>query len=275
MNKTRMIHIVGSGPRSGTTLMQEIIRSCCDVTWSPPHELSIKRRPVRYGGITLTKDPGDTLFISEFLKRIDELYVIYMMRDPRDVICSKHRLSPEKYWCSLRYWNLFTKIYEDKLRDSERVTLVKYEDLVLNPRAVETQLRDFLPFLEFNKTLADYHKGAKPSAAALQALGEVRSIDSSSVGNWRKNLSRVKSQLAMHGDISGDLIRCGYESDRKWLKSLDTVEVLDEETHWPEFFSDDDLNQRRRGVTLAALLMQGMLFVDRFRRQKLERTPRN
>ncbi len=61
---------------------------------------------------------------------------------------------------------------------------------------------------------------AKPSAKSTAALGGARPITPASVGNWRKQKSFLKAQIALYGDIDKTLIKLGYEKDTQWLDEL-------------------------------------------------------
>ncbi len=55
------IHIVGCGPRTGTTLIAEMMAACFEIDLYPKHESSIYTRPTRPAKIFLTKRPRDIL----------------------------------------------------------------------------------------------------------------------------------------------------------------------------------------------------------------------
>src|SRR5690554_6251864 len=114
MNKYR-IHIVGSGPRTGTTLLHEIMKTCYEFDFASKHEDSINRSNkqigINYSSI-LTKQPSE-LYGIEYPLMVDKnLFVICMIRDPRDMVCSFHGRYPNEYWASLRYWKQFLHCYK-------------------------------------------------------------------------------------------------------------------------------------------------------------------
>lgn len=79
-----------------------------------------------------------------------------------------------------------------------------------------------------------------------------RPIESSTIGNWRNHLPRIKQQIQIHGDISDDLIDLGYETDKKWLNELKNVEAQDFPTIQKERFSKSELRARKRRGIIAA-----------------------
>ena len=88
---------------------------------------------------------------------------------------------------------------------------------------------------------------------SLQALGSLRPIDRSSMGVWRQHLPRVAGQLRIHGSISDDLIRYGYEPNRDWEVLLEGIEPDLKASHQPERFSFGIRWKLRRGRYSEAL----------------------
>ena len=239
------IHIVGCGPRSGTTLMAEMMIACFEIDLHTQHEDSIYARPTCKANIFLTKLPRDILVAGPMLQVTPNLHVIYMLRDPRDMITSKHKKDPDRYWASLRYWKTYTR-YGRKLQNHPRFITLRYEDLVMQPDQVQASLMQRMPFLKKRGPFSRYHEFAQPSKDSLDAMLGMRPVSSVSIGNWRKHLPRVVGQLQIHGTISQDLITYGYETDETWLNELKGIEPDLSQSHWPEHFSQQELRQRMR-----------------------------
>ena len=179
------------------------------------------------------------------------LYAIYMLRDPRDMVVSRHGADAKRYWASLKYWKTYTP-YARRLDSHSRFIMVRYEDLVAQPDAVQAHLMERMPFLVSRGPFSQYHELAQPSEAAMKALRGVRPVSSASVGSWRKHLPRVVGQLQRHGSITEDLIAYGYEEDDTWERELEGIEPDLEASHWPEHFSKQVLRKQRRGRYLMA-----------------------
>ena len=78
-NKAKIrIHIVGCGPRTGTTLMAEMAIACFDIDAYTEHEDPIYTRPNQPANIFLTKRPRDILVAGPMLRLLSNLYVIYL-----------------------------------------------------------------------------------------------------------------------------------------------------------------------------------------------------
>jgi len=124
------IHVVGSSPRSGTSLLMEMMINCFEIDLYPEHEARLGKCPPGKGKIFLTKSPKDIVIVDKSLKIMKNLHVIYMMRDPRDSAASFHRNFKGQYYGDFRYWKNFLPYYE-KVKNHPRFLHLKYEDLVL------------------------------------------------------------------------------------------------------------------------------------------------
>ena len=246
MNMKR-VHIVGSGPRTGTTLMFEVMVACCEFDHFCKHEDRIFIDPPEKGDIFLTKAPQDTLVVEPILKVDPGLYVICMIRDPRDAIVSKHGTEPDRYWASLRFWKAYIPFWR-RFRHHPRCITVKYEDFVSDPDKIQRILANRMPFLKMKLPFSQYHEATKPSKLSMLALGSVRPIAPLGIGKWQKHLPRVAGQIQLHGSISEDLIELGYEKDDAWMKVLLGVEPDLEKSHWPEYFTKEDVARTKHGI---------------------------
>jgi hypothetical protein len=215
------IHVVGAGPRTGTTLLAECMVSCFAIDAFEPHEASLCRHKKNVG-VYLTKNPVDLHIVSPRLLIDRHLHVIAMLRDPRDVIVSRHRNDPQALLGAAPVLEA-PRAGHSPAATPWRFILVRYEDLVRNPDAVQEALIARMPFLKQRARFSDFHKLTRPSAKSVAAMGSVRPIDSASIGNWRNHLARVAGQIAIHGPISEELIAFGYEPDESWLAALNGV----------------------------------------------------
>lgn len=217
------IHIVGVSGRTGTTLLAECMRCCFEIDGFEEHEAPLTR--MKSGVNTyLTKHPHGIKYLNPRMALDPRLYVICMMRDPRDVIVSRHGKNPDSYFTSLQNWKRHSKIV-DKFKNHERFLVVKYEDLIRNPDDIQSRIATWIPGLTITLPFSAFHDAGEVSQKSQLALNGVRPIDSGNASKWRKHLPRVKEQIELHGDISEDLKRWGYETDDSWLGELDGVEA--------------------------------------------------
>jgi hypothetical protein len=227
----KRIHIVGVSARTGTTLLAECMINCFRIDAFDEHETPLTRHR-RGEGIYLTKNPGDLWAVGPRLAIDPHLHVIVMLRDPRDVIVSRHQRSPERYWAPLGFW-LDRYRYVKTLTGRPRFILVRYEDLVREPDSIQRMLHKRLPFLTEVARFSEFHRLSSPSFRAREALGGVRPIDIASIGRWRQHRARVAGQLQQHEPIVRQLIELGYERDEAWLKELAEVEPDASPSFWP------------------------------------------
>jgi hypothetical protein len=226
------IHVVGLGPRTGTTLMAESMIACFAIDAYDEHEAPVSRLR-RHAEVYLSKSPGDIATIRWRLILDRHFHAICMVRDPRDVVTSRHGNNPDVYWAPLRMWKRSLANGRRSFR-RRRFILVRYEDLATTPDAVQAEIAKRLPFLRKTANFSEFHTRAAPAGPAVTALGGVRAINTDSIGNWRRHLPRVAGQIARHGAIDAELIEFGYEKDRSWLAELDGIEPDMTPSHWSE-----------------------------------------
>ncbi|RLA55352.1 MAG: sulfotransferase family protein, partial [Gammaproteobacteria bacterium] len=130
----KRLHIVGC-PRSGTTLLMELVSTCFASGGYCAHEKNIFEPLEVTGDIYFTKQPNDIKQLRHIFHRDPQLYIIYMGRDPRAVITSKHRESPGQYFCNYRVWRECDSAAR-RYTGHPRFLQLRYEDLVTDPDAV-------------------------------------------------------------------------------------------------------------------------------------------
>jgi hypothetical protein len=258
------IHIVGCSPRSGTTLLAELMAAAFAVH-AEADEVPVSSRPERSVDVYLTTRPQDALTAAFALRALPNLDVICLVRDPRDAVVSIHAADPDRYWAGLKFWNTYEPAV-DRLRGHDRFTMVRYEDLVRDPDAVQQTLATRLPYLDARSSFSAFESGPRPSAQATLALGGVRPVSTASIGVWREHLPRLAGQLAQHGSISPSLVRHGYEPDATWERALDGVEPDLRPSHWPEHFDARALARRRRRTMARTAMTAIAERASRFRR---------
>jgi len=218
---TTNLHIVGC-PRSGTTLLTEMIATCFYIDGSCEHEETIFKVSPDHKGIYLSKKPNDVLWVDRIIDRDPALHVIALMRDPRSVICSVHQGHPGMYFCNYPVWSRAEKAIA-KLAKHPRLLVIRYEDLVSNPDAVQKIITQRFPFLKPKHPLSAFHLHAKASEKSENALGGVREVEASRIVGWQKHLPRLKQQMAKYPQLVDDLKRYQYESGDDWMKELKEV----------------------------------------------------
>jgi hypothetical protein len=241
------IHIVGP-PRSGTTLMLELLVTGFRIDAYCPEEVSVLTLPPDPASVLCTKFPGETHLVAPLLDADPQQWFVFMLRDPRDVIVSRHGLAPDRYWANLWQWRRAWNEVRSRAQH-ERLIVVRYEALARAPDTVQSEIAARLPFLDSKAPFSEYHLHSRPSAQSLQALRSVRPVTVDSVGAWRRNKSRVAGQLLIHGAIAQELIELGYEPDDRWLEELEGVDPDLTPGFWPEQPSAEFAARRRRQLS--------------------------
>ena len=227
------LHIVACSPRSGTTLLSEVMVTCFKFDKHYDHEIRFHLVSADAGQILVTKRPKDTMYMPALIDNDPELYVIYVMRDPRDVIVSRHGKDKSIYYSNIRLWRQL-HAYANQMTGHERFLEVRYEDFVRNPDSTQQMISEKFPWLEKIHEFSEYHEYAQISEKSITAMHSVRPIAPTSVGVWTQHPGRIKGQQMIHGSLSPDLIECGYESTADWEQVLNGVEPDFSRSLYPE-----------------------------------------
>lgn len=257
----KRIHVIGP-PRSGTTLMLELMINCFRFSIVSKREVSLLEVPegIPEEGTICTKNPQDHRLVSSLIDRDQGQWFISMIRDPRDIICSRHGLHPEVYWANLRQWRGWLENTR-AFRNHPRLIEVRYEELSRTPDAVQETVAERLDFIPVTRRFSEFHQVAEPSDQSLRAMGKVRPIDDSSVRRWTGHLPRVAGQIAIHGPITKELVELGYEEDDQWLELLEGVVPDTNPGHWPEFIPEEYARKfqfRQQQLLLAYVQARGL-----------------
>ena len=228
------IHVVGSSPRSGTTLLHALLTAGFRVDSFGEHESSLFDPPPGDSTAYVSKRPRDVLVARQVLKLDPNLWILHIVRDPRDVVVSRHDARPEHYWTNLGIWKRYHAAAR-RAASSPRFLMLRYEDLVRDPDGAQDEISRFLPFLERTHPFSTFHHHVRISPAANDALRGLRPIDTRSIGAWRSDLPRLAAQLALHGPIQRALVELHYERDDRWQALLRGVAPRNGVSRMPEF----------------------------------------
>jgi hypothetical protein len=202
--------------------MFELLTSCFDVGKFGDHEISLFSYPARPDGVFVSKKPNDFIHVSRVIRWDPMLHVIYMQRDPRDVVTSRHNRQPDRYWCDFDIWRHNDALLP-QMRHNPRLFECRYEDLVADPDRVQAEIEARFGFLRRLHAFSDFDKVTTSSAAAQRAMNGVRQVTTSSIGRWRQNLPRLAEQVRRFPDLPQKVVAAGYEPDLSWTAILDGV----------------------------------------------------
>ncbi len=198
-----------------------MMRNAYHWDFAPDSEVKYREFAVGYSGTCLTKRPGGGSLTSILLSH-PSIWLVYMLRDPRDIISSIHGRAPDRYWTSLDQWRKIRKKFVNH-KPHARLIQLRYEDLVSGPDKLQEELERQIPWLEQIGKFSDFHTLARPSQESQLALRTLRKADTNSIGKWHNHLPRVAGQIERYGSIQAELQQDGYERDNSWLQILDGV----------------------------------------------------
>ncbi|MEP6355089.1 MAG: hypothetical protein ABJ081_00205 [Hyphomicrobiales bacterium] len=218
------VHIVGISPRTGTTLLAELMTCCFEFDGWAAHELNIYYSPKPKVARYCSKNPRDLLRVSRYLKRFSKLWVLCMVRDPRDIIVSRHRLAPDTFWSNLGIIEPRFKAL-NRMSNHPRFITVHYEDLVTDPDKIQAELEATIPFLQRKHAFSSFEQVARPAQKSLRAMNGLRAISTDSINRWKNDLPRVKAQIERYSTMDEMLQVLGYETNNEWHGLLDKVKA--------------------------------------------------
>lgn len=258
----KRLHIVGC-PRSGTTLLLELLATCFEFDRRSRFDFSIFKAFDATSGLLLSKQPTDILHLRALLPHDPTLHAICIVRDPRAVIASKDTTT-ESYFSNYRIWKACDNAAR-KLQSHPRVLQIRYEDLVCHPDKVQQTIMRKFRFLVFKHFFSRFEKYAKPDAPALQALNGLRAVEAGGIFKWQQHLARIKSQLLLSPALQRDLEYHGYEENADWQQMLAHVT--------PQQFScryDDSVSIMKEFEQRLRLWFQIRQYIKRAQALKLE-----
>jgi Tfp pilus assembly protein PilF len=211
---------LGGHPRSGTTLIEEIIGAHPNVASLDEPDVGYFVKPItqrmsvsrlnvtrrrymeslqmrvgdkREGKLILEKNPANTRMLPNLLGIVPEMRVIMALRDPRDVVLSIYfqNIPPN----NVRFYSLenFAKAYGNMMdiwllvREWEGFSWIetRYEDIVSNLESEGRRITNFLG-LRWHKNQTTFFETARKRRLYAPTYHDVtKPIYSKSVGRWR------------------------------------------------------------------------------------------
>ena len=221
--------IIAACPRSGTTLLLSILDAYPNIhaiqrqtyafcSWKEkiPDRLDRLYREMILHKISsntnrwLEKTPKNIKYFEEILNYYrDDVKIIHVIRDGRDVITSMHpKHKPNQYWVSPRRWiddvNLGLKFEE-----YPNVLTVKYEDIINN---FNTEIEKLSEFLGENYIPDKSSWIEKTSVKKSKHWADpIQNIHSRSIGRWEKEKHQLIVEDFMNNPEAMELMsRLGY-----------------------------------------------------------------
>lgn len=213
--------VIGGSGRSGTSLLLSILSShpkihviphethaFCPTAYSQP--ITDLNAPFNFDGISsyflnakispnctrfCEKTPKNILFFGRILDFFGEnVRLINIVRDGRDVITSRHPQRPDSFFVHPEQW--IEDVKAGLPYDSHpQVLLVKYEDLIMNYKETIGKICNFIDE-EIHPNMDNWinYTSVKKHSAWNS---NVKDIHSESIGKWKNNEFRERLELIM------------------------------------------------------------------------------
>ena len=185
----RRIYVMGCG-RSGTWLLAGLFATYADL------EIIPKELSVEHFGLFATKKKV-LLLKRDYAAhaRIEQIpaciEIVYIIRHPFDVLTSQNPTTGATYHIAPHRW-LNEMLALQYLLDSKRdhTTIIKYEDLVQEPRNSQTLIAGKLK-LDISHPAEMLDKVFNAPSEAVSAMHGLRAIDTNSIGNYKKDPAKI------------------------------------------------------------------------------------
>jgi len=191
---TLMLHLIGAGYRN--------VRIC--------HGERIPERTGQPNGpVVVGKRPGAIIRLDRLLGQSD-LGVILMIRDPRDVICSRH--VNEQLWAKPDGWVKTARIVSN-YRDHTHVLVVHFERLLKYPGLLQQYIGDRFD-LEIRRPFVEcYEHFDRADKQGMAAMHGARPLDTTRIGHWQRteeDRQRVAEALRTEPELHRWMEMWGY-----------------------------------------------------------------
>lgn len=221
--------------RSGTTLLHQMLLTSVANAWVAPDERSLNKVSRLWPRTIITKRPLDIFDVNDY-SGFRRLCVLIIIRDPRDIITSRHAAVDDDYFIGADYvyhigknnqkfkvskgsmLSTFSQI--KNLANMKNTSLLKYEELVERPENVKTWFERVWG-LKFKRPLESFHLSKELSL--LSPLNGVRSPETTRIGKWKRDpddRQRVIQQFQEFPEMHQILFQFGYEINKDWLQRL-------------------------------------------------------
>ena len=152
----------------------------------------------------------------------DKIYLLNIVRDPRDVLTSTHKLNERKFYVEPQTWIDSVhagKLLAEELGSYEHLLTIRYEDVVSNPLEVSSQLQDKFG-LSLNPKLQDWSR-LKDNLELLDVdqtmtsyMHKLRNFDPATIGKWKEDLEKKNHvEELMQTEEYGPAIRLFMEEN--------------------------------------------------------------
>jgi len=143
----------------------------------------------------LGKLPGVALDVPSLLTHTPDLYVLFMIRDPRAVLTSIHPKDRRQFWAQPARCLAVGQSYLSWEAHERRID-VRFEDLVTQPDEVQTYISERLA-LPMGRSFSTAYHYFRDTPDNILALGGPRPLDPSRVRPWEHSSTACHYLLSL------------------------------------------------------------------------------
>ena len=220
--------IIGSAPRSGSTLLNAILSAHPDIYAIKKQTYAFERWREVDGAYNIEridrlyrefiyrkipkkairwseKTPKNIITFDKILDYHPRALLSHLVRDGRDVITSKHpKHTPDQYWVSAERW-IRDVSFGLRFKDHPRLLTIKYEDLIQHYDETIQKLCNYLS-LSMHPNFSDWHQHAT-IRTSKHWNSSVQKIYPNAVGKWKKEEHRDRYNEFMKNREAVDLLK--------------------------------------------------------------------
>ncbi len=151
------------------------------------------RKKMTENSIICEKTPLHIEFQKELLEIFPKAHIVYLIRDPRDVVASLKTCpwSTSNVKLNANYWCKTTNLIQDR----ENSILIKYEDLVETPEVQFGRISQLLQIDIDDKLFQDQAPNEDKESLDPKNLDSYKPIDTSFKDRWKTKLSEPDHEL--------------------------------------------------------------------------------
>lgn len=151
------------------------------------------------------KTPKNIRYLDKILNYFEEeIKIIHIIRDGRDVMLSKHPNAPDKYWVSPERWINDVKKGLEYKEHSQMLTL-KYENLVTDYEETIEKICDFINE-DCTEELYSYFKHTNVQKTNAW-YDKAQKIHSNSIEKWKKEENQARVEEVMENKEVVELLK--------------------------------------------------------------------
>lgn len=215
-------------PRSGTTLMGQLVAHGFSNVIFLPNERKILEftELVPEDHWVVAKRARDASILRECVEQ--GFWVIWMTRDPRDVVVSIYSGDKNRFRVDFPRWYLSQQRVA-RIAGYSKLLMVSFEKLLKDPETLQIMIENSIGLKRirsFNECWRYFDTfETNPN---IKALNSVRPMDSSVIGGWKRFQDRITKTVELYPEILDCLIDLGYETDRLWLQKTEFKQHCDD-----------------------------------------------